>query len=290
MIRLNLLFPAAIAALMLATASGCNKKANSADSNPATSDTLIVEKAAYSDSAATDSGSTVRASVALDFPVNGPKNLVDSVRAWMTRQLSNIGYGTNSAPYAEAAADNTDGERLAARVAKCAVKGGLEELKGMDGEAWGDMELQYEYDWNISLLASTTTYATFGSNTYAYMAGAHGSSFFTGQTFALDGCEFDWTNTLSAGQESKLIPLIREGLMHQYFDVQTAQEFKDALLIDPDTLPLPATPPYFMPDGFHIIYQQYEIACYAAGMPGCVLPYDSVAPLLTPAAKALIKK
>lgn len=73
------------------------------------------------------------------------------------------------------------------------------------------------------------------------------------------------------------MPLIREGLMRQYFDVETAQEFKDALLIDPDTLPLPVTPPYFMPDGFHVVYQQYEIACYAAGLPGCVLPYDSVA-------------
>ena len=86
------------------------------------------------------------------------------------------------------------------------------------------------------------------------------------------------------------MPLIREGLMRQYFDVQTAQEFKDALLIDPDTLPLPVTPPYFMPDGLHVVYQQYEIACYAAGLPGCVLPYDSVAPLLTPAAKALLNK
>lgn len=45
-----------------------------------------------------------------------------------------------------------------------------------------------------------------------------------------------------------------------------------------------------MPDGFHVVYQQYEIACYAAGLPGCVLPYDSVAPLLTPAAKALLNK
>ena len=289
--RLNLLFPTAIAALLLATASGCNKKAKTSDeTNPGTSDTLIVEKVSYTDSAATDSGSSVRASVTLDFPVDGPANLVDSVRAWMTRQLSNIGYGTNTTPYAEAASDNTDGQRLAARVAKCAVKGGLTELKGMDGEAWGDIQLQYEYDWTLSLLASTPTYATFGANTYAYLAGAHGSTFFTGQTFGLDGREFDWNNTIAEGTKGRLMPLIREGLMRQYFDVETAQEFKDALLIDPDTLPLPVTPPYFMPDGFHVVYQQYEIACYAAGLPGCVLPYDSVAPLLTPAAKAQLNK
>ena len=140
------------------------------------------------------------------------------------------------------------------------------------------------------MLAGTPTYATFGANTYAYLAGAHGSTFFTGQTFGLDGREFDWDNTMANGTKTRLMPLIREGLMRQYFDVQTAQEFKDALLIDPDTLPLPVTPPYFMPDGLHVVYQQYEIACYAAGLPGCVLPYDSVAPLLTPAAKALLNK
>lgn len=76
--------------------------------------------------------------------------------------------------------------------------------------------------------------------------------------------------------------------MSQYFEVKTESQFKDALLINPDTLPLPASAPYFMPKGVNFDYQQYEIAPYAAGMPSCVLPYSVVKPMLTPEAAKLL--
>ncbi|MDE6438615.1 MAG: RsiV family protein, partial [Muribaculaceae bacterium] len=47
-------------------------------------------------------------------------------------------------------------------------------------------------------------------------------------------------------------------------------------------------PPYFMKDGVVFLYQQYEIACYAAGMPACVIPYSALLPFMTPAARELV--
>ena len=35
-----------------------------------------------------------------------------------------------------------------------------------------------------------------------------------------------------------------------------------------------------MGDGWHFIYNEYEIACYADGMPAFVVPYDKVKPFL----------
>ena len=46
---------------------------------------------------------------------------------------------------------------------------------------------------------------------------------------------------------------------------------EEAQRIFREEFPLPATPPYLTAEGVNIIYQQYEIACYAAGMPTCVI-------------------
>ena len=54
------------------------------------------------------------------------------------------------------------------------------------------------------------------------------------------------------------------------------------------TIPLPNTPPALTDKGISIIYQQYEIAPYAAGLPSFYIPYDKAADILTPAAKELI--
>lgn len=81
--------------------------------------------------------------------------------------------------------------------------------------------------------------------------------------------------------------IIKNDLMTEYFKSKDADDFRDALLVNPDTLPLPSSSPYFLADGVHFVYQQYEIAPYAAGMPGCVVPYSRVMDMFTPAVKDL---
>jgi hypothetical protein len=55
-----------------------------------------------------------------------------------------------------------------------------------------------------------------------------------------------------------------------------------------DYFPLPQAAPYFTADGVVFIYQQYEIACYAAGLPNCVISYDLIEPFLTQAGRWLV--
>ena len=64
----------------------------------------------------------------------------------------------------------------------------------------------------------------------------------------------------------------------------------EACLLDVQVynIPLPKNPPYFTQDGLTFVYQQYEIAPYAAGMPTFSIPYDVAKGLLLHAAADLI--
>jgi hypothetical protein len=55
-------------------------------------------------------------------------------------------------------------------------------------------------------------------------------------------------------------------------------------------LPLPQAAPYFTKDGITFVYAQYEIACYAAGMPTFTIPYNKIEGILTSSAAALLQK
>jgi len=83
-------------------------------------------------------------------------------------------------------------------------------------------------------------------------------------------------------KKAELTNLVREALWQQYFkeDCEEGATLSDILLINPAKLELPATPPLFSDKGLIFIYQQYEIAPYAYGMPACVLPYSVVKPLM----------
>jgi len=286
----RLLFPVALLALALPAVTGCgSKKASDASSGISAdepSDTIVTEQVAWSDSAVTDSGSVVTCVINMAFPVNGPAAAVDSIRAWIGRRLSSNGIGAVEQPYARAAANTSDGKTLARSVGTTAVAMGLQEVRGLESE-WSDMRIGYDYRWDIKMSYQTERYSTFSANSYVYLAGAHGSTFFTGQTFGADGTLLDWENTIIPSQRADLIELAKKALMKQYFEVETYDDFRNALLINPDTLPLPVAPPYFMADGLHMVYQQYEIASYADGLPGCVIPYESVAPMLTGQAAVL---
>ena len=52
---------------------------------------------------------------------------------------------------------------------------------------------------------------------------------------------------------------------------------------------LPTQAPGITTDGIIFCYGAYEIDCYAAGMPYCMLKFDKLEHMMTPEAKALIK-
>jgi hypothetical protein len=93
----------------------------------------------------------------------------------------------------------------------------------------------------------------------------------------------------------KFHQLIIEGVRSYFADnennkVFTDEELKDMLIIDGDVahLPMPVTPPCLMEDGVSFVYQQYEIAPYAAGLPSFIIPYKKIMPYFVPEIKEAI--
>jgi len=106
---------------------------------------------------------------------------------------------------------------------------------------------------------------TYNFISYYYLGGAHGSTIVTPYSFIkATNRAATWSiikDTLS------VIPLIEKGL-YKYFNVSSDAELYDMLLLDnKQKIPFPTTNPSIVGDSITFLYQQYEIACYAAGMP-----------------------
>jgi hypothetical protein len=146
----------------------------------------------------------------------------------------------------------------------------------------------WEYEYRLELVADTTNYIVFLSQDYIYMGGAHGGV----------GGDGDLTFDKETGKLVKeflnpacvadIQPLLIEGLL-SYFAVEdeqiTEDELFDILQIEGQQIPLPSFAPYPTKDGLVFVYQQYEIASYAVGMPSFTVAYDKLLPYLTPEAR-----
>lgn len=264
---------AAVAALMLVA---CSKKAP--EVAPAGSSVLTESDIAPADSVAQPEAPLhfaktvwrdVRmlqkpASAAVEYDIryadDGPKVLVDNINNWVTGRFEILGaFSPAELPGAvrkwaeEALAED------AAEVADC-----------IDPE--GDNSyLQYTRTYKIRVEHSTPEYVTLSCQFYRYCGGAHGGTRMDYATFRLsDGRQMDW-DLLAGMPRPELMRTIRKGLM-DYFEVKTDAELDNALLLlNGDPLPLPIMPPFLTKKGVEVIYQQYEIAPYAAGMPSCVV-------------------
>ena len=147
---------------------------------------------------------------------------------------------------------------------------------------------KWEYNYRLEMIADTTNYVVFLSQDYIYMGGAHGGVSGNGAlTFDKQTGEFI-EHLIDSTAVEALQPLLIEGLQQYYADSEvtmTKEELLEHLLIEGDQIPLPAYEPYPSKDGLVFVYQQYEIASYAEGMPSFVIPYDKIAPFMTPEAK-----
>lgn len=155
-----------------------------------------------------------------------------------------------------------------------------------DIPSWG-------YDFKLEKIIDTTAYVVFQSLNYVYMGGAHGGV--TGEGFL--------TFDKKTGQQVKQMldpacvgeiqPLLVKGLIGYYTECgcqMSEEELKEHLMLEGDTIPLPAWALYPTADGLNFVYQQYEIASYADGMPSFTLPVDDVQAWLTPEARAILNR
>lgn len=283
---LKLIIGAAVIAL---AAGSCSNRKAATQASEAENLTITTDSISWSDSIKSTAGSEATCQISVGYPADGPSETVDSIRTWIAERLSTSGSTSpdSPAPYAAAAANFTSGPELIKSVGTEVLKQAKTELSEFEAE----MEMNgisYEYIWNIFPNYQTDSVITYTASTYAYLGGAHGSSFAFSQVFEKpSGKRLGW-NMFKPEALPKLTAMIKTGLMTQYFEVPAESDLAECLLIDPDTLPLPVSNPAFLESGVVFLYQQYEIAPYAAGMPACTIPYDRIRPLLTPEAAALL--
>ena len=148
----------------------------------------------------------------------------------------------------------------------------------------------WDYSMDVTKTSEDSTFVVFNDTEYAYIGGAHGGVFgWGGITFRFsDGSivkGFLKDNVVKAMQ-----PLLKKGLK-EYFNenadekIKTDQQLMEQLMLPEESkglIPLPAWTP--SPDekgkGLVFTYQQYEIACYAVGMPSFVLTWEELKPFL----------
>ena len=150
---------------------------------------------------------------------------------------------------------------------------------------------RWEYDFNLTKQYETARYVVFNSSDYIYLGGAHGGVIGQGSP------TFDKKDGHLVKQflkEDALTPmqsLLTAGLVEYFTDEEgsiNADNLRDYLFLDDETIPFPVWTPHPTEEGLCFVYQQYEIAAYAMGMPSFIIPYDAVKPYLTPEAADLL--
>jgi len=232
-----------------------------------TSNQLTVKN--YKDSLVTKVGTVgCNVYVSIDYPEKGNTVLLNNIREWMLDEM-----GSTQATDMGNAVSLTKGY----------IDSSMKELKGTADEMDGyESAIPYEYRLDINKIYENGKFVTFKTTGYEYMGGAHGSTYMKGTTFRKSDGKIFGSNMLDLAKQTDIRELIEERLL-SYFEVKTSEELKDILFLQEgeDLIPMPATEPYIDNDEMVFVYQQYEIAPYAAGMPEARIPLKKLMPYLS---------
>lgn len=243
--------------------------------NDSNTPAYVVSKVSYKDSVIIGTSKAV-AECSLGYLKSDDKNnaLVAGVDKWIRQMLKDT--DTSVAM----------GQPLAKYVVDDVLKSNSGELREWNDTFGKDIAdgyppMSYEFTYSVKPMTLAPAYVTMLYTSYVYTGGAHGGAAAIGQTFAADNGRTLELDMFREGTTQKVLELVKKGLMEQYFEVKTDAEFNDMLLLNGDKFPFPANPPYFEEKGVCFLYQQYEIAPYAAGMPQCIIPFETLKPYFT---------
>lgn len=279
-----------LSAMTLVACSGSSKAASGGtEDSPAAVEILRIatDSVRLSDSLIV-SGCKATVSISGQYPSDGPRPLLDSVRTWLASSMFSV---IPSAKISEFTSDNellSSGKALADSCAKRLLAEARNDFKnfGADGG-----RVDYEYVYSFGPLFESDRVSSFFITCYTYTGGAHGSTVSPDRSFDNNTGEMlTFDNIFRDDARDRLLTMILNGLWRQYFKPSAAPgaTLDDMLLVSRREMSLPQNPPVFMSDGIAFTYQQYEIAPYAAGLPRCVIPYAELKPLMTPEGAALI--
>jgi hypothetical protein len=289
--------------MMAALLSACGHRASQQGAEE--TDSVAVAPEFQTDSICVErEDSMASVTISIDWPTNGSDSLMQSVRQYLYEELASspiqegeptVKYYDDPLEAVKTTADNRY-EELAA------------SWKEIRAEGYPGMEFSFLL--RSMLLENAERYVTYLTKSEGFQGGAHGFATAAGQTFRKsDGKRIGYKTVYNNKTERfeqqdqtlfkdtkspKLYALIKEGVRSYFkeFDepVASDEQLKDILISvdDINRIPLPSAPPTFTKEGLAFLYQQYEIAPYAAGMVNFDIPYDKIRPFLTPEAADLI--
>lgn len=164
-----------------------------------------------------------------------------------------------------------------------------------DKAAIRDDTPQWVFDLSIAETVHTQNFIVYQSQAFVYYGGAHGGVAGSGSlTFDRETGK-KISRFVRNDATRSLQPMLRRGLLRyygEYGETLTDGDLSDRLQIDGDIIPLPTNIPCPNATGDSLIftYQQYEIACYADGMPSFMISLEDLMPYLTTEGKALLSK
>ena len=192
-------------------------------------------------------------------------------------------------------------EQLTAALTAASDSEYAERIEGiMEAETLSDSEKEnyiknignWAFDYSLKKVGETDRCIVFKSEYYVNYGGTHGGILGAGPlTFSKrDGRLVG--DFFQPGSAARMQPLLREGL-REYFGPRmdgTGVDDLDVFLSLPEggAVPLPKWAPQPVADSLHFIYQQYEIAPYAAGMPEFSLPVGQLKDFLTEEAAGIL--
>ena len=257
---------------------------------------LLTEVRDYADSTA-HSYLTIHA----ELPVpasSASKEIRSELIDVLDRQLSHITFGEEERFFPKYEGDENDTDALLGyyKDQTLALIGRLSQEDADERERYLEEDILPEmpswgFDFTLKKVADTLGYVVFMSQNYIYMGGAHGG--ITGEGYLTfdrkSGRRVD--PMLDPACTDSIQSLLEKGLLDyygEYGETMTSEALRERLQIEGELIPLPSWTPYPSAEGINFIYQQYEIACYADGMPSFTIPYQDIKPFLAPEARELL--
>lgn len=297
--HLSLITLALVASIMMGCKASSTKAQAANDIKEArAADTLVVN----TDSCILQEGKIVQCTISVDYPTES-NELSKSIRAILNEELANLYLGSMNGDEIEKQesykGDLANGNLVIEKYCKdnfAYLKSQMKDLKEADPRANANMS----YDIRLNKEAETDSYVTYHCLSYAYLAGAHGSTF--ERSFNIvKATGKKLSQVVDTARVKDLQPILRKGVL-SYLNQQSGNEsqteneeqitdaqLNDYLFIENGIIPLPSSSPYLAKDGVHFIYQQYEIGPYVMGLVSFTVPLEKIKPYLTAGALKLLK-
>lgn len=303
--HLSLITLALVASIIMGCKASSTKAQAANDIKEAkAADTLVVN----TDSCILQEGKIVQCAISVDYPTE-PNELSKNIRTILNEELANLYLGNINGDQIEKQenykGDLANGNLVIEKYCKdnfAYLKNQMKDLKDADPRANANMS----YDIRLNKEAETDSYVTYHCLSYAYLAGAHGSTF--ERSFNIvKATGKKLSQVVDTARVKDLQPILRKGVL-SYLNQQSGNEslteneektgneeqitdaqLNDYLFIENGIIPLPSSSPYLAKDGVHFIYQQYEIGPYAMGLVSFTVPLEKIKPYLTGEALKLLK-